>query len=660
MNSSECTVPPILAGRRPIPPRSDGRRRCCCYRNRAQMRRAPSQSAHDDENRSRCPGGVPSSPWCLTGSGGPSCHTGACAPCRRPMRLRTKVTLFFGLIALIATVIVDRRDVRLRPLLAARAAHRARPPAGRAATPSGSATSCAAASDGLRRRSSAPSAPSRGGFAAVVLERRRAGQHRHPVLVRELPRPSSARPSTSACRACSASSSATSHYVGVGIHIAEVDANYFEAFQLGPTERTLRTILLALVIGSADHGRCWPSGVGWWTSRRLLRPLGRITDAAGEIAAGDLDTAGRPRGRPRPRPARRLVQRHGRRRPGPHRARGPLRLRRQPRAALPDHRAGRRRRGHRRPPRRAPRPHPAGARRRRRPGPPLRRHGHRPPRAVAHRRRGHRPPHRGGRHRRRCAGASPPATASPTCRSTSPAPASASNGAPPTAVVDQLRFERILANLLENAAHHGGGPLRISIEPTDGPFLLVAVEDAGPGVARGERVRIFERFARGSAARHRIGTGLGLALVAEHATAQGGEAWVEDRPGGGARFVVRLPDEVRPMRRLRRRRRRRRRSCSSSSPASCSVGGDSQLQQIDSDDLFGLDETTTSTTTTTTTVPTTVAADRRRSSRRSARRRRPIATESVELYFLDGSHLAAGARRPGRGPSRRRGSSPPC
>ena len=115
------------------------------------------------------------------------------------------------------------------------------------------------------------------------------------------------------------------------------------------------------------------------------------------------------------------------------------------------------------------------------------------------------------------------------------------NGAPMTASVDRLRFERILTNLLENAAHHGGGPTRVSIEPTDGPFLLVAVEDAGPGVARGERARIFERFARGSAARHRIGTGLGLALVAEHATAQGGEAWVEDRPGGGARFVVRLP-----------------------------------------------------------------------------------------------------------------------
>jgi signal transduction histidine kinase len=57
-------------------------------------------------------------------------------------------------------------------------------------------------------------------------------------------------------------------------------------------------------------------------------------------------------------------------------------------------------------------------------------------------------------------------------------------------------------------------------------------------------VRIFERFARGSAARHRVGTGLGLALVAEHAHAHGGEAWVEDRPGGGARFKVSFAEVV--------------------------------------------------------------------------------------------------------------------
>ena len=39
-------------------------------------------------------------------------------------------------------------------------------------------------------------------------------------------------------------------------------------------------------------------------------------------------------------------------------------------------------------------------------------------------------------------------------------------------------------------------------------------------------------------------TGLGLALVAEHAQAHGGEAWVDDRPGGGARFVATFGEAV--------------------------------------------------------------------------------------------------------------------
>ena len=106
--------------------------------------------------------------------------------------------------------------------------------------------------------------------------------------------------------------------------------------------------------------------------------------------------------------------------------------------------------------------------------------------------------------------------------------------------MDKLRLERILTNLLDNAHHHGGGPTRIAISADKGGGLLMSVEDSGPGVARGERQRIFERFARGTAARHRVGTGLGLALVAEHAQALGGDAWVEDKSGGGARFVVRF------------------------------------------------------------------------------------------------------------------------
>jgi signal transduction histidine kinase len=62
------------------------------------------------------------------------------------------------------------------------------------------------------------------------------------------------------------------------------------------------------------------------------------------------------------------------------------------------------------------------------------------------------------------------------------------------------------------------------------------------------RERVFERFARGTHARDRDqdgGSGLGLALVAQHVHHHRGSVWIEDRPGGGARFVVDLPEAER-------------------------------------------------------------------------------------------------------------------
>jgi two-component system sensor histidine kinase MtrB len=328
------------------------------------------------------------------------------------------------------------------------------------------------------------------------------------------------------------------HYVGVGIHIAEFDAGYFEAFQLATTERTLRTILITLVVGSLVI-ILLASFAGWWTSGRLLRPLGRITDAASEIAAGDLDVRVAGEGDPdldrlavsfneMAEAVQARIEREARFASDvSHELRSPITAL----AAAAEVLNGRR--------------------------------GELPERTqqaldvvVGQVRRFDAMVMDLLELSRIDAGATDLHTEEveldSLCRRIAaragfadlPIDVAASgqhNGHPPTAVVDGRRFERILTNLLENASHHGGGPLRISIEPTEDRSVLVAVEDAGPGVARGERLRIFERFARGSAARHRIGTGLGLALVAEHAAAHGGEAWVEDRPGGGARFVVRLP-----------------------------------------------------------------------------------------------------------------------
>lgn len=127
--------------------------------------------------------------------------------------------------------------------------------------------------------------------------------------------------------------------------------------------------------------------------------------------------------------------------------------------------------------------------------------------------------------------------------------------------VDKRRFERVMANLTENAAVYAGGVTRVRVERQPGPVggvlppaesIRVIVEDRGPGVPESERAHLFERFYRGGRAGQRAsghGTGLGLSLVAEHIRLHGGRVWSEDGQGGGTRFVVELPlqpDELGP------------------------------------------------------------------------------------------------------------------
>jgi signal transduction histidine kinase len=114
-------------------------------------------------------------------------------------------------------------------------------------------------------------------------------------------------------------------------------------------------------------------------------------------------------------------------------------------------------------------------------------------------------------------------------------------------LVDKRRLERILVNVIENAETHGGGLVALHARRANGS-VRIAVDDGGPGVDPAERERIFERFARGAKSGRRgsdSGTGLGLALVAEHTRMHGGSVWVEDNPdSSGARFVIELPLEA--------------------------------------------------------------------------------------------------------------------
>jgi signal transduction histidine kinase/DNA-binding response OmpR family regulator len=114
---------------------------------------------------------------------------------------------------------------------------------------------------------------------------------------------------------------------------------------------------------------------------------------------------------------------------------------------------------------------------------------------------------------------------------------------------DGSRVRQVVRNLLSNAAKYGeGAPIvvRLDVEPPDvgaGSWLVVQVEDAGPGLADADLLQLFQPFERGAHAGDGRGLGLGLALSRRIAHRLGGGLSADNRPGGGARFVFRFPGE---------------------------------------------------------------------------------------------------------------------
>jgi signal transduction histidine kinase len=106
-------------------------------------------------------------------------------------------------------------------------------------------------------------------------------------------------------------------------------------------------------------------------------------------------------------------------------------------------------------------------------------------------------------------------------------------------------LRRLIRNLLENARRYGTGEISLELSQTGmgtQESVVIRVNDRGPGVPANQRERIFEPFYRLPGASEREGgVGLGLALVKSITERHRGKVRCEDRPGGGASFVVELP-----------------------------------------------------------------------------------------------------------------------
>ncbi|MEO5330677.1 MAG: DUF4118 domain-containing protein [Magnetococcus sp. YQC-5] len=112
----------------------------------------------------------------------------------------------------------------------------------------------------------------------------------------------------------------------------------------------------------------------------------------------------------------------------------------------------------------------------------------------------------------------------------------------PLLELDTGLMERVINNLLENAAKHTPVGSLITISAClKGEFVQIAVSDNGPGVPPGMEQKLFEKFVRGKMESSVVGFGLGLAIVRSIVEVHAGSVWVENAPEGGARFIILLP-----------------------------------------------------------------------------------------------------------------------
>jgi two-component system sensor histidine kinase KdpD len=119
----------------------------------------------------------------------------------------------------------------------------------------------------------------------------------------------------------------------------------------------------------------------------------------------------------------------------------------------------------------------------------------------------------------------------------------------PLVEFDAVLMERVLVNLLENAAKYGAPPVEVRACVTP-DSLVLSVRDHGPGLPpalKGREAELFEKFTRGQTESATPGVGLGLAICKAIVNAHRGQIAVSNAPDGGAQFTVTLPRRAPPV-----------------------------------------------------------------------------------------------------------------
>ena len=111
--------------------------------------------------------------------------------------------------------------------------------------------------------------------------------------------------------------------------------------------------------------------------------------------------------------------------------------------------------------------------------------------------------------------------------------------------LSSVAIKRVVTNMIENAIRYSDGDIEVlSYYNSNKKYVVIAVNDNGPGIPEGELESVFEPFKQGDAARGSEGSGLGLAIIKRIVDMHDGKVKLENRPEGGLSAQIYLPIKI--------------------------------------------------------------------------------------------------------------------